>query len=332
MYKFKYMKKFYLALAFFGLLIFTPNKLLAATNNVTLTDVYFKEVVSMEPNAMGFKSFKAGFGQAVFMIYFHGSQTKLTGTPTGMKAVEDWHNGDQVTIIGELFGVHDGLITIRANEVKFNSRNVTLERQEMVVENLDKSSADNHKLIISGKEGNKYVVKTIEHFGQAGGPRIIGGTGSDVFVPGTTIQTVSVKRKVNNVFVARLIEVKKVNKALSASKRLLDVVKESGNGNYALNPVLTNPVAVVRKNQLVVQNSGGGLIYLKNTESLRRFLNLPSADKYFLVSSSKTQIFSIKSNANINEQVDLEFYTGTYVSGQLNSPQLVLTVPVIVKN
>lgn len=327
------MKKLFLILSLLGFFVFVPDKTLAANNNnVTLTNIYFKELVSLEPNNSGFKTFKAGYGQAVFLIYFHGSQTKITGTPAGMKAVEDWQENDQITINGELFGVNDGLITIKANEIKYNNKNVSLLRQEMVVERLDTTSANNHKLTVSVKEGNKYLLKTIDRFGQVGGPRIIGGSGSDLFVPGTTIQATLVKRKVNNVFVSKIIEIKKINKATNASKRLLDIVKGENNGDYLLNPALTSPMSVLRKNQLVIQNSGGGLVYLKNTDNLRRFLNLPSANNYFLVSSNKLQLLSIKSNANLNEQFDLEFYTGTFVSGQLNSPQLVLTVPMTVKN
>ena len=92
---------------------------------------------------------------------------------------------------------------------------------------------------------------------------------------------------------------------------------------------MVGPIVLAKKNQLIFQNYNSGLIYLKNTDSLKRIFSLPSADGYFLI---KGQAYTVKNTAALDETVDLEFYTGTYVSGKLNSPVLVLTVPTIVKN
>ncbi len=321
------MKKLYFLLfCLLAVFIFSPNKALTASNTV-MSGFSFRTAGA---DVDGYKTFKAGIGSTEVFVYLKIGQTKFVGFPVGMRPVVDWQQGDTFNISGELMGYNNGLLIIKANEIKYQTRDVSIIKQEMTVENLDKSDANNYKLVVSSKEKeNKYVLTTINKFGQEGGPIITNNTNVDFFVPGTTVLITSIKRKNNNNFSYKIIEVKKTDKPLSAGKRLIDIVKV--NDNYQLNQLLVSPVVLARKNQLIIQNSGGGIIYLKNTPDLKRMFNLPSGHSFFTLATNKTQVYSVKNNAPTNNQISLEFYSGTLLNGVLNSPIKVLEIAVTVQ-
>lgn len=322
------MKKLYLLLfcllAFF---VFSPSKALTASNTV-LSGFSFRGAGN---DVDGYKTYRAGIGSTEVLVYLKLGQTKLIGFPVGMRPIVDWQSGDTFNISGELMGYANGMVIIKANEIKYQTKDVVIVKQEVTVENLDKSDVNNFKLIVSSKEKeNKYALTTINKFGQADGPIITNNTNVDFFVPGTTVVLTSIKRKINNNFSYKIIEVKKTDKPLSAGKRLIDIVK-LGTNNYQLNQLLVSPVVLVRNNQLIIQNSGGGVIYLKNTPDLKRLFNLPSGHGFFTLATNKTQVYSVKNNAPTNNQIMLEFYSGTLLNGVLNSPIKVLEIEVVVQ-
>lgn len=317
------MKKIYLILGLLALFVILPAKTMAA-NNTVMSGFSFKEASG---DVDGFKTFKAGIGGTDVLVYLKLGQTKFVSFPVGMRAITDWQAGDLFNISGNLAGYNNGLLVIKANEIKFLTKDVSVVKQEVTVENLDKSDVNNFKLIVSSKENNnKYVLMTINRFGQDGGPIISNNTNIDFFVPGRTVTLSMLKRKINGNFAFKVFEVKKTDKPMSAAKRLIDIIKPGENQPYSLNPLLLEPVVTVRKNQIIIQNSGNGIIYLKNNAELKRLLNLPTNYNYFMLGANKIQIFNVKTNAPLDQQIALEFYTGTWVSGVLNSPIKLLEI------
>lgn len=329
--KYYIMNKLFFIFLLLALSLFLPNRSVAASN-LSLNNLSFKEVLT----AVGdYKAFKATNGLADVVIHYKvGStgQTKISGMPGGMVAVSDWQVGDKLAVVGELNGYSNGMAVIVATELKFLSKDVSIIKQDYTVESLDKTDPSNVKLLLSGKEGNNFKLTLVERFGQASAPRISGNTNWELFMPGTTVTASLVKRKTNSNYVYKLVELKKTDKPLSSAKRLMDIVVATTNGTYKLNPLLKSPMVLLKKNQLVIQDSAGGLVYLKNTDSLKRIFSLPSGDAYFLLKTGKNQTLTVKNNAPLNEEIELEFYTGTEVNGHLNSPTLVLRVNVKVEN
>ena len=221
------MQKRYLFLGLLLLSFCLPIKSMAA-NNTTVAGLVYKESL---PAIGNYSAFRASIADTSVVVIFDGS-TKFLGQPVGMVAVTDWQIGDQISVSGNLSGYNGNLLTIKAGEIKFLTKDVTIAKQEQVVENLNKSVADNNKLVLSFKDTNKYSLNVIEHFGQVGGPRITGNTNVDLFVPGTTVSLTMIRRKNGTAITNKVIEVSKTNKPISVSKRLLDVVKI--NNQYVL--------------------------------------------------------------------------------------------------
>jgi hypothetical protein len=300
-----------------------------AINNLTINNAIFKEIVSSMPNSDGYLSFKVMVGSSDLLVYYRSS-CKFTGLPNGMTPVADWQAGDQLWLSADVVGYEGGVMALRASEIKYISKDVSVIQQEQTVENLDLTNPENHKLVLSSKDGNNYIVSVVQRFGQNEVPRISNGT-YDLFLPGTTVSVTIIKRKINSVYQKQIVAIKRLDRSMNSARRILDIVSAGTNGSYQLNLNLTNPLILVKKNQLAVQNSGGGLLYLKNTIDAKKIFNLPNNDSYFLLKRDKTIMLKVKDSAVLNETIALEFYIGTAVNGHLVSPQLSLTVNVVVQ-